>query len=86
MWILERRFPEDFGRREYRNTNAVTENKNVEIIVKDSDVIRKQILAKLTMVRDYHESSNGWDISSELNLFYLNILHFSLTFDFFFWW
>jgi abortive infection bacteriophage resistance protein len=56
MWILERRFPEDFGRREYRKMNVVSENKNknVEIIVNDGDVIRKQILVKLAMVRDYH--------------------------------
>ena len=45
-WILERRFPEDFGRHEYRKTNVVSENlnQNVEIIVNDADVIRKQIL------------------------------------------
>jgi hypothetical protein len=61
IWILERRFPEDFGRREYRKINAVSENKNenVDIIVNDGDVIRKQILAKLTMVRDCHESPTG---------------------------
>jgi|SRR5271157_910443 len=48
MWILERRFPEDFGRRVYRNANVVSENKNenVEIIVNDEDEIRKQILMK----------------------------------------
>ena len=27
MWILERRFASDFGRRVYRKTNVVTENK-----------------------------------------------------------
>src|SRR5208283_836652 len=26
MWILERRFPTEFGRRVYRNTNSVSEN------------------------------------------------------------
>lgn len=53
MWILESRFPEDFGRRWYRKINADSENKkeNVEIIVTDADIIRKQILAKLAMVR-----------------------------------
>jgi hypothetical protein len=47
MWILERRFSEDFGRRIYRKTNSISENKSetIEIIIKDSDEIRKQILA-----------------------------------------
>src|SRR5208283_5321218 len=45
MWILERRFPDDFGRRLYRKTNSISENKSetIEIIIKDSDEIRKQI-------------------------------------------
>jgi hypothetical protein len=44
MWILERRFPEDFARREYRKINAASENKNenVEITVKEADKIRKK--------------------------------------------
>jgi transposase len=48
MWILERRFPESYGRREYRKINAVSENKNenIEIIINDADKIRQQILAK----------------------------------------
>ena len=48
MWILERRFPEEFGRRVYRKMNAVSENKNanIEIIVQEADILRKQILAK----------------------------------------
>ena len=48
MWILERRFPEDFARRQYRKMNVVSENKNenVEIIVQDTDILRKQILKK----------------------------------------
>ena len=48
MWILERRFASDFGRRVYRKTNVVTENKNenVEIIIKDTDKIRERILEK----------------------------------------
>ena len=48
MWILERRFSEDFGRREYRKMNVVSENQNVngEINVKEADILRKQILAK----------------------------------------
>ena len=49
MWILERRFSEDFGRRAYRKTNVVSENmnQNVEIIINDADDIRKEILVKL---------------------------------------
>jgi hypothetical protein len=41
MWILERRFPENYGRRVYRKMNVVSENKNanVEIIVNDVDKI-----------------------------------------------
>ena len=37
--------------------NVVSENKNenVEIIVKDDDVIRKQILAKFDVMRERHE-------------------------------
>ncbi len=52
MWILERRFSVEFGKRVYRKTNVVSENKNenVEIIVKDTDKIRKEILAKFDRV------------------------------------
>ncbi len=52
MFILERRFSEDFGRRVYRKTNVVSENKNmnVEINVKDVDEVRKQILAKFNQI------------------------------------
>jgi len=52
MWILERRFPEDFGRRVYRKMNVVSENinENVEILVKDTDTIRNEILNKLSLV------------------------------------
>ena len=48
MWILSRRFPEDFGRRIYRQTNVVSENinTNVEITVQEADLLRKQILEK----------------------------------------
>ena len=53
MWILERRFSEDFGRRVYRKTNFVSENKNenIEIIVNDVDGIRAQILEKLDLAQ-----------------------------------
>jgi hypothetical protein len=58
MWILERRFSEDFGRRMYRKMDVVSENQNVnaEIIVTDADEIRKQILAKFDRVRENNES------------------------------
>jgi len=48
MWILERRFSEDFGRRVYRKTNVVSENinANVEITVQEADILRKQISTK----------------------------------------
>jgi hypothetical protein len=44
MWVLEQRFPEVFGRRKYRKTNVVLENKNenIEIIVKDTDEIKRK--------------------------------------------
>ena len=61
MWILERRFSEDFGRRQYRKMDVVSENKNenVEIIVNDADGIRKQILAKFDLVGESNESLTG---------------------------
>ena len=51
MWILERRFPEEFGRRVYRKIDVVSENRNenVEISVSGADGIRNQILAKFTL-------------------------------------
>ena len=54
IWILERRFSEDFGRRVYRKTNLVSENKNVnvELIVNDADSIRIEILAKFDRVEE----------------------------------
>ncbi len=53
MFILERRFPEEFGKRVYRKINSVSDNKNenVEIIVKDTDKIRKEILEKFVWVK-----------------------------------
>ncbi len=52
MWILERRFSEDFGRRVYRKTNVVSENQNmnVDLAINDADDIRTQILEKFTLV------------------------------------
>ena len=42
MFILERRFSEDFGRRVYRKTNVVSDNQNdiVDIAINDTDGIR----------------------------------------------
>ena len=53
-WILERRFPEEFGRRVYKKTNIVSENKNVivDIAIDDADGIRAQILEKFALSRD----------------------------------
>lgn len=58
MWILERRFPVEFGRREYRKMNVISENKNgnVEIIIKDGDGIRNEILARFAMVGEMRDS------------------------------
>jgi transposase len=57
-WILERRFPENFGRHEYRKMNIVSENlnQNIELIANDANVIRKQILAKFNLVGENNES------------------------------
>jgi hypothetical protein len=59
MFILERRFQEDFARRQYRKMNVVSENKNenVEIIVQDTNAIRKEILEKFALGRKNQESS-----------------------------
>jgi hypothetical protein len=57
MWILERRFPDEFARRQYSKMNVVSTNKNenVEIIVKDTDEVRKEILAKFDRVEESNE-------------------------------
>ena len=51
MFILERRFSEDFGRHVYRKKNVVAENLNVnvDIAINDSDGIRAQILEKFDL-------------------------------------
>jgi hypothetical protein len=53
MWILERRFSEDFRRRVYKETNVVSENQNVivDIAINDADCIRAQILEKFVRVK-----------------------------------
>jgi hypothetical protein len=50
-WILSRRFPDEFGRRVYRNTNVVSANQNVnvETSITDADKIREKILEKLSI-------------------------------------
>ena len=70
MWILERRFPNDYGRREYRKINAVSENKNenVEIIIKDEDAIRKEILEKLAVFRERPKPSTDLEFSSQFDI------------------
>ena len=51
-WILERRFPEEFGRRVYKKTNMISENQNVnvDIAINDADGIRAQILERFNRV------------------------------------
>ncbi len=51
MFILERHFSEDFGRRIYKKTNVVSENQNVivDIAINDADGIRAQILEKFDL-------------------------------------
>jgi len=60
MWILERRFSEDFGRRVYRKTNIVSENLTqnviVDIAINDADDIRAQILEKFDLGKKNNES------------------------------
>jgi len=57
MWILSRRFHEDFGRREYRKMNVVSENQNVivDVAINDADGIRAQILEKFDRVEESNE-------------------------------
>lgn len=52
MWILEKRFSQEFGKHVYRKTNVISENKNanVEITIKDTDLIRNKILDKLSLI------------------------------------
>ena len=59
MWILERRFPEEFGRRVYKKMNVVAENQNVivDMALNDIDGIRAKILDKFAFGRNNSESS-----------------------------
>jgi hypothetical protein len=54
MWILERRFPEDFARRQYRKRNVVSYNQNVivDIAINDADGIKAKILEKFAFGRE----------------------------------
>jgi transposase len=58
-WVLERLFPEEFGRRVYKKTNMVSENQNVnvDIAINDADSIRAQILKKFDLNKENRESS-----------------------------
>jgi len=58
MWILERRFSGDFGRRLYRKTNVISENlnANVEITIQEAEILRKQILKKFDHGGESNES------------------------------
>jgi hypothetical protein len=51
MFILERRFPAEFGHRVYKKTNVASENQNVivDIAIDDADGIRTQILEKFDL-------------------------------------
>ena len=53
-WILERRFPEDYGRREYRNVKSISENKNetVAVVVTDADEIRLEIIENVSVAKE----------------------------------
>ena len=66
MWIVERRFPEDYWKHEYRKINAVSENKNenVELIINDVNEIRTEILAKFVLVRERHKSPTSQILKS----------------------
>jgi hypothetical protein len=59
LWILERRFSDDFGRRVYRKTNVASENQNVNVntAINDSDGIRTQILEKFNLGEENREPS-----------------------------
>ncbi len=57
MWILERCFHPDFGKREYGEINAVSENKieNIKLIVEDVNEIGNQIIVKFSRFRERHK-------------------------------
>jgi hypothetical protein len=57
MWILERRFSEEFGRRVYRKMDVVSENlnQNVEISVMDANKIREKIIEQFALDRENSE-------------------------------
>jgi transposase len=58
MFILERHFPDEFGRRVYRKINSVPENQNVivDIAINDADRLRAKILDKFDRVGKSNES------------------------------
>lgn len=51
QWTLERRFPQDFGKRNSVDVTAATQNVNIDASPKtadERDAIRKNILSKLS--------------------------------------
>ena len=58
MWILERRFLESYGRREFRKINSENRNENVEIVISDADKIREKIIEKFALIREEIEPRN----------------------------
>ena len=71
MWILSRRFSEEFDRRIYQKMNVVSKNQNetVEIIVKDTDRIREKILDKFALGRENQDPPT-------VQYFYSNMTYF----------
>jgi hypothetical protein len=52
-WILERRFPDDFGK--VNKYNIKSENKNIndiKVIVRNAEDIEKEVLDKLERIRN----------------------------------
>lgn len=47
-WLLERRYPADYGKRENVNMKAQTENFNVNVNTEDAESLRSEILRRLS--------------------------------------
>jgi len=71
MWILSKRFPEEFDRRIYQKTNVISKNQNetIEIIVEDADRIREKILETFALGRESQDPST-------VQYFYPNMTNF----------
>ena len=76
MWILERRFPDEFGKRVYRKRDVVSEslNQNVEIVDNDVDKIREKILEKLILVREAKSNKH-------VKFFYFRVTYFLIEYS-----